>query len=139
MEAVLLLVAGATVALLGVLLSQVFLRSREQLSLELFRHAIQMLSSSERETQRTLAMDEMALTLKKLDQTVANLFVMVNNRTVLQRELQHGEIPPGGRPGPVVRTPWNQPQPPAPPAGLEGTTVPNDATPRHGIDFGERT
>lgn len=118
-EIALLLLAmalGATVTLIVSRYSQDASRSMQDFSGDLARLSLDRLTSAEKESARDLRLAELTATIEKLDTTVGNLFLMVRqqNRTVLDRPMQVGEVPPGG-PG-VVQT---RTQRPLPPEGME--------------------
>ena len=129
---------GATVALLAVLISLAYLKSRETFSNAVMEHALRLLEKQEGEAARAQAMNNLSETVGKLDATVGHLFVMNNRRTVLQRERQVGETEEGKEPGPIVTPPWARPED-MPSPGLQPTSDRSAADQARARAFGEPT
>ena len=126
---------GATAVLAARRLSRDDYRSMLDSSTELARMAqdslqkasetaLAAVETASRLEQRDRALDELTATVAKLDATVGNLYLSSRqqSRTILERPIQVGEMPPGS-PG-IIRS---RTQEPLPPEGLAQETVPGSS------------
>jgi len=109
------LVLGATVSLLAVLLSQANSRSMQAYSKAVMEMALSNLDSKEASLSRDRTLTELTRELEKLNLVVGQLYLKVNNRTVLDRAPQVGEMPPNSPTRSQART--EMPQEPLEPEG----------------------
>lgn len=96
-------------------------------SSEMFRVTISALDSKERESKRDETLMQVAQHLLRLDTTVSNLFLQMNNRTVLRPAKQYGEeSQESSRSFPLSPTvmDWTPPSPGTMPDGLEDPISP---------------
>jgi hypothetical protein len=121
------LVLGATVSLLAVLLSQANSRSMQAYSRAVMEMALANLDSKEASLSRDRTLTELTRELEKLNLVVGQLYLKVNNRTVLDRAPQVGEAPPNSPTRTQIRT--ETPQEPLEPEGWVETTT-SSPTPR---------
>lgn len=129
MELMLLLLAmvlGATVSLLVVRYLQASSLSQLTFSHELMKTAMQTLDSKEISISRDRAVLELTKEMEKMNTVVGQLYLTVQNRTVLQKFPQVGEMPPGS-PGRVMSRMDNPMSNPGPSLPAEMVDLPNSS------------
>jgi hypothetical protein len=118
--------AGAIVALAAVLISQAWSKSTLDYSTKVLDLALKNLIAAEKDEKRQQVLSGLVKSVSEMETMVANIFATVykNNRTIITRPVQQGELPPQ-KPG--ERSPLLQTEP-LPPEGLDDE--PTEARPR---------